>query len=51
MRLWRQDKGQKACASAFIQAIETDGVSPIPYHELIEVSRVSIELAKRVEPE
>jgi predicted dehydrogenase len=45
MRLWRQDKGQKACADAFLQAVRSGGPSPIPFAELCEVSRVSIELA------
>lgn len=45
MNLWRQDKGQQACAAAFIQAIEAGAPSPIPFEELIEVSRVSIEVA------
>ena len=45
MNLWRQDKGQKACAAAFVHAIR-DGLDvPIPFGEIIEVSRVSIELA------
>lgn len=51
MNLWRQDKGQKACAVAFVQAIETGGASPIPLEELIEVSRISIELARGVKSE
>ncbi len=46
LNLWRQDKGQKACASAFVSAIEQGGVQPIPFEEIIEVSRISIELAK-----
>lgn len=46
LNLWRQDKGQKACAAAFVQALEQGGVSPIPIDELFEVSRVSIELAQ-----
>ena len=45
MNLWRQDKGQKACAQAFVDAIEGQGPVPIPFAEIIEVSRVSIELA------
>jgi predicted dehydrogenase/threonine dehydrogenase-like Zn-dependent dehydrogenase len=45
MNLWRQDKGQKACAKAFVNAIEGRGPVPIPFNEVIEVSRVSIELA------
>ena len=45
INLWRQDKGQKACAAAFVQAIQAGGPAPIPFEELIEVSRVTIELA------
>ena len=43
--LWRQDKGQKACAAAFVGALEAGGAPPIPFSELIDVSRVAIELA------
>ena len=46
MNLWRQDKGQKACATAFVRAIEQHGVSPIPFDEVMEVSRVSIQVAQ-----
>lgn len=47
MNLWRQDKGQKACAAAFIGAIRNGGVAPIPFEEIAEVSRVTIELSKQ----
>jgi predicted dehydrogenase/threonine dehydrogenase-like Zn-dependent dehydrogenase len=47
MRLWRQDKGQKACAAAFVRAIET-GIAPIPFDQLIEVARVTIEASEAV---
>lgn len=47
MNLFRQDKGQKACAKAFVDAITNDGVSPIPVEEVMEVSRISIELANQ----
>jgi predicted dehydrogenase len=46
MRLLRQDKGQKACAAAFVRAIEQGADSPIPFHELVEVSRLTIEIAE-----
>lgn len=45
LNLWQQDKGQKACAAAFLEAIREGAASPIPYNEIIEVSRVSIEIA------
>ncbi len=46
MNLWRQDKGQMACATAFVQAVKGRGQVPIPTEEVFEVSRVSIELAR-----
>ena len=45
LNLWRQDKGQKACAAAFVRAITQSGPAPIPLAEILEVSRVMIELA------
>ena len=46
MNLWRQDKGQKACAKAFVDAIQQGLPSPIPAEEIFEVSRISIEMAQ-----
>jgi predicted dehydrogenase/threonine dehydrogenase-like Zn-dependent dehydrogenase len=45
MNLWKQDKGQNACAAAYLQAIEK-GAPAIPVDEIIEVARVSIEVAE-----
>lgn len=45
MNLWSQDKGQRACATAFVKAINEGGLSPIPFTEIVEVSRISILLA------
>ena len=45
LNLWRQDKGQKACAAAFVKAISDGAESPISFAEIVEVARVSIELA------
>lgn len=44
MNLWRQDKGQKACAVAFLGAVE-NGSPAIPTEEIFEVARVTIEVA------
>jgi predicted dehydrogenase len=49
MNLWKQDKGQKACASAFVQAVASGGASPIPFGELLEVARVTIDAADQCE--
>jgi len=46
MKLARQDKGQKACARAFVTAVEKGGEAPIPLEEIIEASRVSILLGE-----
>jgi predicted dehydrogenase/threonine dehydrogenase-like Zn-dependent dehydrogenase len=43
MKLWRQDKGQQACAAAFLQAVRQGTESPIPFEELREVSRLAID--------
>lgn len=43
MKAWRQDKGQRDCAAAFVAAIRTGGVSPIPLEQLLEVGRVTID--------
>lgn len=44
---WRQDKGQRACAEAFVAAVARRGPSPIPFEELVEVTRVSFEIAEQ----
>jgi predicted dehydrogenase len=46
MTLWRQDKGQKACAAAFVRAVQHGGPSPIPLAEVMEVTRASIDVAE-----
>ena len=46
MKLHKQDKGQKACAKVFIDAIRNGTPAPIPYEEVMESSRVSIEVAE-----
>ncbi len=47
MNLWKQDKGQNACAAAYLQAIEK-GTPAIPANEIFEVARVSIEVAEQL---
>ena len=46
MNLWRQDKGQKACAKAFVDSVQQGGRSPISFSEVVESSRVAIDLAR-----
>lgn len=44
--LMRQDKGQAACAAAFVKAVEAGGSAPIPAEELFEVAKVTIDVAE-----
>ncbi len=44
MKLWRQDKGQDACAAAFVAAVRSGGPAPILLAELLEVGRISIQI-------
>lgn len=46
LNLWRQDKGQNACAAAFVSSVRGDGESPIPFDEIVEVGRVVIALGE-----
>ncbi len=46
MKLMKQNKGQIACTKAFVEAIKSGKPSPIPYEEVMESSRVSIEVAE-----
>jgi predicted dehydrogenase len=45
MNLWRQDKGQKACAAAFVQAVSAGGPAPIPFEEVSEVAEATFAAA------
>lgn len=45
IRLWKQDKGQKACAKAFINAISKNLEAPIKRNEILEVTKISIQAA------
>jgi len=45
LRLWRQDKGQQGCVDAFLAAAGGRAAAPIPFGEIVEVSRVTIEAA------
>lgn len=46
MNLWKQDKGQSACAASFLSAIEHGRATPIPADEIFEVAKVSIQAAE-----
>ena len=45
MRLWRQDKGNRACVGAFVESIAAGSASPIAYAELFEVTTTTFDVA------
>ena len=42
--LWRQDKGQRACAAAFVAAVRGAAPLPIPPDELFEVAQLTLDI-------
>lgn len=48
MSSWKQDKGHAAGVAAFLDSIKSGGPAPIPFAELMEVSRVAIEAAEQL---
>ncbi|MBL4832213.1 MAG: bi-domain-containing oxidoreductase [Aliivibrio sp.] len=48
MNLWAQDKGQKGCAQAFVNAVKKGTEAPISSEEIFEVARVTIEIASQL---
>ncbi|MFM8873442.1 MAG: Gfo/Idh/MocA family protein, partial [Phycisphaerales bacterium] len=49
MNLWRQDKGQRDCARAFVESGAGRAPAPIPVDEVFEVARASIRAADLAE--
>ncbi|MCX8500524.1 MAG: bi-domain-containing oxidoreductase [Alphaproteobacteria bacterium] len=45
---FRQDKGQTPCVQKFIESLENGSVSPIPFDEICEVTRVTIEADRQI---
>ena len=47
LNLWRQDKGHANGLKAFIKAVtDNKSIQPVPFEEIIEVSKISIELSE-----
>ena len=45
MNLWRQDKGHKLEIQAFLDSVRFGKQSPISINELIEETRITLEIA------
>lgn len=48
MKLSSQDKGQNNCSKAFVNSIKQGTASPIGFDEILEVARVSCQVAKQL---
>jgi len=46
MKLWRQDKGHGEEMRAFVEAVKKGSPSPIPFDEIVEVTRVAVDLTR-----
>jgi predicted dehydrogenase len=47
--LWRQDKGHAAEVAAFVAAVRTGSVMPIPWEEIVEVTETTFALAEALQ--
>tara|TARA_B100001778_G_C18568109_1_gene621135 strand:- start:1156 stop:1665 length:510 start_codon:yes stop_codon:yes gene_type:complete len=47
-RVFRQDKGQSNCIKEFLDSVNDDRESPIPLQEILEVSKITIEIANKL---
>ncbi len=48
LNLSKQDKGQEACAAAFLQSVKDGKPAPIAVDEIIEVARVTIDVVEQL---
>jgi len=47
---WSQDKGHSACLHKFVKSLSEGASSPIPFEQLLEVGKVTIEIANGIKP-
>lgn len=45
MNLWQQDKGHATEIQAFVEAVQAGAASPIPFEEIVEVTRITLKIA------
>lgn len=46
--LWHQDKGQNNCVNEFVNAVEVNKKSPIAFSEILEVSKIAIDISNSI---
>ena len=49
MKIGKQDKGQRACVAAFVDAIENGSESPIVFSEFIELANATFDIVDIVD--
>lgn len=49
VNLWRQDKGNRACVAAFVDAVAGAKPSPVPFAQLEEVTRLTFDVVDALE--
>ncbi len=47
-KLWRQDKGNAACVAAFVAAVQKGQGAPVPFDEVLDVSRAAIDIHQQL---
>lgn len=47
MSLWSQEKGHGSCVEAFVDAARSNSSSPIPFEQLVEVTRTSFDVVRK----
>ncbi len=48
LNLWQQDKGQKACAAAFLSAITEGKDTPIAADQIFEVAQITLDVVEQL---
>ena len=51
MNLWKQDKGHNKEIELFVNAIKKGRPSPIPYDEIVEVTKITLDLSLDIQGE
>lgn len=49
MNLWSQDKGNRAAVAAFVEAVRLGKPSPIPFDEIVEVTRATFSAVQAIQ--
>ena len=45
-KTYSQDKGQETCVKEFLDSVKNNSLAPIPFEDIIEVSKITIDIAE-----